>query len=200
MSNKETADTQSLTEALAAVDSKVARSIIELTFENNYLLFMTDGKPRILYQGEFFGNSFPLCLIHEGKHALTRVPYEMLDLRFRRIFRRDRDKTSVLEAIKYSKEFILPPRDNMPNNLNPYIGQNIKAEIVSYPLAKSNDGKLRAIDHVRYFNPNDNSPLAEIWEARSWEASGVSPSGGVDKETPVFAFLNRKPTPVPIPV
>lgn len=172
---------------LDATGSEIARSIAELSFKNNYAKFLQDGEPRVLFQGEFLGNTFPLYLIYQGKNTQTIFSYEGLKTSFQNAFRKD-VQGNISDYPKYVSEITLTPIIDMPDGLSNYIGKKIQIETVSYLLKAKGDGKLRKIEYTRYFDMNNKiSPIAERWEGKSWEAPGVRPSNKTVKETPVFA-------------
>lgn len=182
---------------LRAINPELVRSIIELDFKSGYDEFLKDGKPRILYQGEFLGNTFPLYLIYQSENAQTLFSYEGIKTIFQNIFRND-VRGNMSDYPMYADETTLTEYPNMPGSLSSYVGKRVRTETISYLLRSRGDGKLRKIEYVRYLDLDDNSPIAEKWEGKSWEASGVSPSNGTYKKIPVFAALNRELTPISI--
>lgn len=181
---------------LRAIDPELVESIVELGFKSEYDEFLKDGKPRILYQGEFLGDTDPLYLIYHSENAQTLFPYEGIKTVFQNIFRND-VRGDIADYPTYTEETILTGYPNMPERLNAYVGKRVRTETVSYLLKPRNDGKLRKLEYVRYLNPEDNSPIVGKWEGRSWDPFGVSPSGGTDKRIPVFVTPMGELTPTP---
>jgi hypothetical protein len=170
---------------LRAINPELVKSIVELGFKQQYDQFSKDGEPRVLYQGAFLGDTFPLYLIYQSENTDTLFSYEEMKTIFQNIFRRD-VQGEISDYPMYLGESTLTQGSNLPDSLNAYIDEKVKTETTSYLLKSKGDGILRKIEYTRFFNIENNSPIAEKWEGKSWNASGVVPSDSTDKRISVF--------------
>ncbi len=183
-------DAQKSIEELNAANAELARDIAELDFGIKYDDFLGDGKPRILFSGIFISNDEPGSILYERDREKHIFPYEGLEQRFIEIFA-DHLQGELSDYRKRETRTILAQTPNIPEALFNFIGKEVRTEIASYFIRSMGDGKIRKIEHTRYFYPeNENLPLFEIWEAKSMEVFGVSPSNATGRKIPVFASPN----------
>ncbi len=182
---------------LEGMNQELVKSIVELKFRLAYNEFLKDGEPRVLYHGEFFENPFPLSLVYEQDDAQTIFPYEEMRTVFQGVFRNDMQR-DIADYPTYAGETTLTESPNMPSKLSTYVGKRIKTETVSYFLKSRGDGKLRKIERVRYLDLDSNSPIAEKWEGKSWDAFGINPSGEPGAKTTISITPSKQLTPIPV--
>ncbi len=183
-------DAQKSIEDLNTTNAELARELAELDFGIKYDDFLGDGKPRILFSGIFISNGEPGSILYEKDNEKHIFPYKDLGQRFINIFA-DHLQGRLSDYRKNETRTILTQTPNIPEALFNFIGKEVKTEIASYFIRSMGDGKIRKIEHTRYFYPeNENFPLFEIWEAKSMEVFGVSPSNANGRKIPAFAAPN----------
>lgn len=183
-------DAQKSIENLNATNAELARDLAELDFGIKYDDFLGDGKPRILFSGIFISNDEPGFILYEKDNEKHIFLYRDLEQKFINIFV-DQLQGKLSDYQKKETQTILTQTPNIPEALFNFIGKEVKTEIASYFIRSMGDGKIRKIEHTRYFYPeNKNLPLFEIWEAKSMEVFDVSHSNGTGRKIPVLTFQN----------
>lgn len=176
---------------LNTTNGELARGLAEVDFGIKYDEFLGDGKPRVLFSGIFIGNDESGSILYEKDNKKHIFPYGDLEQQFISIFV-DHLQGELSDYRKKETRTILTQTPNIPEALFNFIGKEVKTEITSYFIRSMGDRKIRKIEHTRYFYPeNKNLPFFEIWEAKSVETSGVSPSNGAGRKIPVFQFQNK---------
>jgi hypothetical protein len=174
------------TEKLNRSAIELAMSNIEVNFTNRYQTFLKDGDWAVFFQTEFIKDKTPLSLIYKTDDTQIQFPYGGLDHILKGVFAND-IKGKLADYPKYTVEGILSDANEIPG-LDAYVGKIIKIETTSYFLKSQGDGKLRKIEYSRYLDEDNNDqPIAEIWQGKSWNPSNANLSNYKTKTTPTFA-------------
>lgn len=177
------------TRRLKEINPEIVKSIVGLDFLEKFGWFLKDGKPRVLYQGDFLGNNSPLSLIYQNTDGETLFPYEETKANFENIFRNE-VQGNISDYPMYTGEITLTEHPDMPARLSTYAGKRVRTETISYLLKSRGDKILRKIEFVRYADPETNSPITVRWEGKSLDAFGEIPSSGTDRKIPAYAVPN----------
>jgi hypothetical protein len=191
-------DAQQSIENLNATNAELAKDLAELDFGVKYDDFLGDGEPRILFGGIFISNDKSGSILYEKDSIKYIFPYGNLEQRFISIFV-DELQGKLPDYQKIETQTILTQTPNFPEALFNFIGKKVKTEVASYFIRSMGDGKIRKIEHSRYFYPeNITLPLFETWEAKSMEAFGVNPTIITGRDIPSFVTPKQELTPTSI--
>ena len=149
---------------------EIALSIAQLKFSKGVRSLAEKGESSILFEGDFdkvHFDKYGIPLVRVGSSE-DWMHHEELERYFRNQLREyvARDPNTYEGRVKEVTLSRFPLK--LPVSLRMHCGMTLLEETVAIPFQKPNDGTLRKIDLVRYYEPDGSKilPVAEIWYAK----------------------------------